>query len=111
MMALKAAAAPRRAQQITSRAIERLLLDGRDDIEIDGQARADRAAGVCEPDHVIAGGEAGNVADHDRVAKAIRNVGESNWRATVAIVPNASMIWPSTPSNARRRTISSRDGC
>src|SRR5258708_6707177 len=100
MMALEAAAAPRGAGQIGSGTGEGFLLHRRGDVEIDRQARADRAAGVGEPDHVIAGGDAGNVADHDGVAEAVRNLSESNWRTAVAIVPDAAMIGPAAPADA-----------
>ena len=76
------------------------MLDGGADVEIDGQAGADGAAGVGEPDHVVAGGEAGDVADDDGVAEAVGDVGEADRRAAVAIIPDAAMVGSAAPADA-----------
>src|SRR5262249_31731719 len=46
-----------------------------------------------------------SVTDHDRVAQAICYLSKANRRPAVAIVPNAAVIRPATPANARCRAI------
>src|SRR5262245_60713736 len=110
MVALKATAAPGRAGKITSRTVKRFLLHRGRDVEIDGQARADRAAGVGEPDHVVAGGEARNMADHNRIAQSVCDLSKTDRWATVAVVPNTAVIGPTAPADARGGTVRSGKG-
>ena len=58
MVTLKTTAAPGSAREITARTIERLLLDGRGDVEIDRQACPNRAASIRKPNHVKTSGKA-----------------------------------------------------
>src|SRR5262245_568955 len=99
-MTLKAASPPRLSGRAT-RAKEELLRHRRGDIEVHWQARAIDVAGVREPCQVISRGDDGNLADHDRIAEPILNVGKARGTNTVAVVPNAAMIWSPTKADAR----------
>src|SRR5262249_3138799 len=105
MVRLKASAAPRSARQIAARAIKRFLLDRRGDIEINGQAGADRTSRIREPHHVKTSPKAGNVTDHDRIAQSVGDLRKANRRATVAIVPNPAMIRSAAPADARSGAV------
>src|SRR5262245_37132819 len=110
MMALKTSASPGSAGEVAAGAIKPLLFDGLTDVEVNRQAGADGAAGVGEPNHVVSGGEAGDVADHDRVAEPIGNIGKADRRAAVAIVPDAAVIWSAAPADSGNGAIGARDG-
>src|SRR5205807_220797 len=107
---LKAAAPPGRARETTAGAIERFLLHRWSNIEIDRQACPDGTTRVREPDHVIPGCHARNVADHDRVAEPIRHLGKTDGPTAIAVIPNPAMIGPAAPADARRRAVRPRKG-